>query len=101
MSHNIWIYILIMFGVSYLIRSLPITLIRRPIKNRFINSFLYYMPYVTLSVMTFPAIIYATQSVWSGIGALVIGIIVAFIGGNLPVTAAACCVTVFLMERFV
>ena len=90
-----------MFGVSYLIRSLPITLIRRPIKNRFINSFLYYMPYVTLSVMTFPAIIYATQSVWSGTAALLVGIVVAAIGGNLPVTAASCCVTVFLMELFI
>ena len=65
------------FGVSYLIRVLPLTLIRKPIKNRFIRSFLYYVPYVTLAVMTFPAIVQATQSPIAGIIALVIGIILS------------------------
>ena len=60
--HNMYLYLLIMAGVSYLVRVLPMTLIRRPIKNRFIRSFLYYVPYVTLAVMTFPAIVEATQS---------------------------------------
>ena len=57
MKNNIYIYILIMAGVSYLIRVTPLTLIRKQIKSRFLQSFLYYVPYVTLSVMTFPAII--------------------------------------------
>jgi branched-subunit amino acid transport protein len=57
MQNNVYIYILIMAGVSFLIRVLPLTLIRKPIKNQFIKSFLYYVPYVTLSVMTFPAIL--------------------------------------------
>lgn len=57
MSGNIYIYIAIVAITSYLIRVLPLTLIRKPIKNRFIRSFLYYVPYVTLAVMTFPAII--------------------------------------------
>ena len=67
--HNIYLYILIMAGVSYLIRVLPLTLIRRPITNRFIRSFLFYVPYVTLAVMTFPSIVEATQmlcSAWTG-----------------------------------
>ena len=60
MNHNIYIYILIMAGVSYAIRVLPLTLIRKQIKNQFVQSFLYYVPYVTLAVMTFPAITEAT-----------------------------------------
>ena len=57
MKHNIYIYILVMFAVTYLIRVLPLTLIRKEIKNKTIRSFLYYVPYVTLAVMTFPAIV--------------------------------------------
>ena len=71
MTHNPWIYIFIMAAVSYAIRCLPMTLIRKPIKSRFIQSFLYYVPYVTLAVMTFPAIVEATQSPISGAAALV------------------------------
>ena len=67
MEHNIWLYILVMAGVSYLIRAVPLVLIRREITNKTVRSFLYYVPYVTLSVMTFPAILEATQSPWSGL----------------------------------
>lgn len=67
---NNYIYIAVMFAVSYTIRILPLTLIRKPIKNQFIQSFLYYVPYVTLAVMTFPAIIEATQTPISGAAAL-------------------------------
>lgn len=98
MDKNIYIYILVMGVVSYLIRALPMTLLRKPIKNRFIKSFLYYVPYVTLAVMTFPAIINATQSPWSGILALVVGIITAAAGLNLIKVAVSCCVTVFVAE---
>ena len=70
MKNNIWIYIAVMAGVTFLIRVLPLTVIRKKIKNRFFNSFLYYVPYVTLAVMTFPAIVHATQSRWSGIAAM-------------------------------
>jgi|GEM_PF-5242682 len=62
MEKNIYLYIAVMAGVSYLIRVLPLTLIRKPIKNQFIQSFLYYVPYVTLAAMTFPAILSATNS---------------------------------------
>ena len=77
MTHNMYIDILITGVVSYIIRVLPLTLIRKPIKNQFIQSFLYYVPYITLSVMTFPAIIEATQSPVAGAIALVFGMISA------------------------
>ena len=71
MIRSNWLYIAVMFAVSYTIRILPLTLIRKPIKNQFIQSFLYYVPYVTLAVMTFPAIVNATQSPAAGAVALV------------------------------
>ena len=73
MEHNIYLYILVVAGVTYLIRVLPLTLIRREIKNTFLRSFLYYVPYVTLAAMTFPAILHATDSIWSGLAALAVG----------------------------
>ena len=88
------------FGVSYLIRVLPLTLIRKPIKNRFIRSFLYYVPYITLAVMTFPAIVQATQSPIAGIIALAVGIILSFVGAGLFPVACACCAVVFIAEFF-
>lgn len=95
---NIYISILTAFAVSYLIRVLPLTLIRKPIKNRFIKSFLFYVPYVTLSVMTFPAIVEATQSPIAGIIALVVGIIISFFGAGLFPVACVCCAVVFIAE---
>ena len=88
------------FIVSYLIRVLPLTLIRKPIKNRFIKSFLYYVPYITLAVMTFPAIIDATQSPIAGLIALVIGIAISYFGLGLFPVACACCAVVFAAEFF-
>ncbi|MBQ5798630.1 MAG: AzlD domain-containing protein, partial [Clostridia bacterium] len=81
--NNKYIYILIMAGVTYLIRVAPLTLIRKPINNKFIKSFLYYVPYVTLAVMTFPAIIDVTQSAWAGAAALLIGVVAAYFGAGL------------------
>ena len=83
MTHNNFIYIAVMARVSYAIRVLPLTLIRKPIKNQFIQSFLYYVPYVTLAVMTFPAIVEATQSPVAGAVALVVGILAAWFGASL------------------
>ncbi len=100
MNHNIYIYILIMAGVSYAIRVLPLTLIRKQIKNQFVQSFLYYVPYVTLAVMTFPAITEATQSPIAGGVALVVGIIAAWFGASLFQVAVSCCGVVFLLELF-
>lgn len=93
-------YIFVMFGVSYLIRVLPLTLIRRKIDNRFISSFLYYVPYVTLAVMTFPAIIEATQSPVAAAVALVVGIAAAWFGAGLLPVSVTCCAVVFVLELF-
>ena len=73
--------------VTYLVRVLPLTLIRKPIRSRFLRSFLYYVPYVTLAVMTFPAIVQATEQPIAGAAALVAGILIAWRGGGL-ITAA-------------
>ncbi len=98
MTHNIYIYILVAGLVSSLIRILPLTLIRGKIENTFIQSFLYYLPYVTLAVMTFPAIVEATEHPISGILAFLVGILAAWIGANLFVVAITCCGVVFLAE---
>jgi len=98
MQHNIWLYILVMAAVTYLIRAVPLVLIRREIRNRVIRSFLYYVPYVTLAVMTFPAILDATQSPWSGLAALAVGIVLAWTGRSLLQVAVLSCAVVFLTE---
>ena len=95
-----YIYILIMWGVTYLIRVLPLTLIKRPIKSRFIRSFLYYVPYVTLAVMTFPAIVEATQSPLAGALALAAGIALSWAGAGLFPVAVSCCAVVLIAEFF-
>ena len=100
MTAYTYISIFTAFAVSYLIRVLPLTLIRRPIKNRFLKSFLYYVPYITLSVMTFPAIIEATQSPVAGVIALLVGIVLSYFGAGLFPVACACCAVVFAAEFF-
>ena len=99
--HNVYIYILIMAGVTYLIRVLPLTLIRKEIKNNTIRSFLYYVPYVTLAVTTFPSILSATNSVVSAFMALVIGIGLAWFGANLLQVSVCACLVVFILELFI
>ena len=98
MGNNIYIYILVMWGVTYLIRVLPLTLIRGQIKNRFLRSFLYYVPYVTLAVMTFPAIVTATQVPLAGALALCAGVVLAWLGAGLFPVSVACCLVVFVVE---
>lgn len=94
------LYLLLMVITTYLIRVLPFTLIRKPIENRFIRSFLYYVPYVTLAVMTFPAMIEVTGSPLAGAVALIVGIVAAFCGAGLLPVAAICCAVVFIAELF-
>ena len=98
MSRDINLYILVMFAVTYLVRALPITLIRGKIRSPFLQSFLYYVPYVTLAVMTFPAMIEATQTPVSGVLALVGGILAAWFGCSLLQVASLCCVIVLIAE---
>lgn len=100
MEHNIYLYILVMAAVTYCIRMLPLVLIRREITNRFIRSFLYYVPYVTLAVMTFPAILSETGSVWSAWAALITGILLAWRGKSLLQVSVCACLVVFVLELF-
>ena len=95
--HNIYICLLAMAIATYAIRVLPLTLIT----NKYIKSFLYYVPYVTLAVMTFPAILTATQSMWSGLIALIGAILLAWKGGNLFQVAIVSCALVFIVELII
>ena len=98
MNHNPWIYILVMAAVTYGIRMLPLALIRKQIKHVTIRSFLYYVPYVTLAVMTFPAILTATDSVLSAALGLAAAVILAYLRRSLFQVACGACVIVFLCE---
>ena len=100
MEHEIYVYLLIMSAVTLAIRILPLTLIRRQIKNPFLRAFLYYVPYVTLAVMTFPAIVEATQSPLAGAAALIVCIAAAWSGQGLFTVAVAGCLTVLILELF-
>lgn len=100
MIHNVYIYIFIMAMTTYLIRVLPLTLIRKQITNVTIRSFLYYVPYVTLAVMTFPAILDATQSPVSGLAALVAALTLAWLGKSLFQVSVLSCLVVFILELF-
>lgn len=98
MSHNPYIYIVLMAIVTLSIRILPLTLIRKQIKNQFLQSFLYYVPYVTIAVMTFPAIMDATQSPIAGAFALIAGILASWFGANLFQVSVLCCLFVFVLS---
>ena len=98
MRNNVYIYIALMALITYLIRVLPLTLIRREIKSELIRSFLYYVPYVTLAVMTFPSILDATQTPISAAIALAIGIILAWREQSLFLVSVMCCAAVFISE---
>ena len=98
MQHSIPLYIAVMSAVTLSVKILPLTLIRRPINNRFIRSFLYYVPYVTLAVMTFPAIVQATDTPVAGAVALVGGTVAAWFGASLCQGAATWCALVFVFE---
>lgn len=98
MQHNPYLYIAVMSAVTLGIKILPITLINKPIENQFLKSFLYYVPYVTLAVMTFPAILHATGNPMAGAFALAFGLIFAWKGASLFKVSALCCVVVFVAE---
>lgn len=98
MQNNIYVYILVMAAVTYLIRVLPLTLIRKEIKNTFIRSFLYYVPYVTLAVMTVPAIFQATGNPVTGVAGFLAAVLLAYKGASLVKVAVGACVLVLLLE---
>ena len=93
-----YLYILVMALTTYLIRVLPLTLIRKPIRSTFLRSFLYYVPYVTLAIMTFPAITTVTGSTLAGAAAMVVGLLSAWFGLGLFPVSLLCCGTVILVQ---
>ena len=87
--------------VTYLVRVLPLTLIRKPIRSRFLRSFLYYVPYVTLAVMTFPAIIDSTGSTLTAVAALMAAAALSWFGGSLLQVSVLSCAVVFVLDKFI
>ena len=91
-------YLLVMAGVTYLVRVVPFILINKKIDNRFINSCLYYIPYTVLAAMTFPAILYATGNIVSAVAGLLVAIVISFRGRSLIIVAVGACAAVFITE---
>ena len=96
---NIYLYVLVMAVTTYLIRALPLTLFKKPIRSRFLRSFLHYVPTACLTAMTFPAILTATDHMISGAAGLIVGVILAFRNKSLIVVAVASAATVFLVDQ--
>lgn len=96
---KIYLYILAMAVTTYLIRALPLTLFTKPIRSRFLRSFLHYVPVACLTAMTFPAILYATGSVLSGVVGLAVAVVLSLKNKGLVLVAAASCAAVFLTEQ--
>ena len=95
----VYVYIAVMAFVTYLIRVIPLTVFRKKIENRYIQSFLYYVPYTCLTAMTFPAILYATESIWSALAGVAVAAALAFYNKSLLTVAAFTCAAVFLTEQ--
>ena len=98
---SIYIYVLVMAVTTYLIRAIPLTLLKKPIRNRFLRSFLHYVPTACLTAMTFPAILSSTDHMISGAAGLLVGVLLAFKNKSLIVVAVASCATVFIVEQLV
>ena len=98
---NIYVYILVMAVTTYLVRAIPLTLLKKPIRSRFVRSFLHYVPVACLTAMTFPAILYATDHIISGAAGLLIGVVLACKNKSLIVVALASSAAVFLVEQLV
>ena len=96
-----FIYLLILAGSTYLIRTIPFATVSRKIENRFINSFLFYIPYTVLTAMTLPAALYETTYILSAVIGLLVAVYVSLKGKSLTVVAATACLTVFVVEIFV
>lgn len=97
---SIAVYIIVMAGVTYLIRMLPFTFFRKKIKSRFFRSFLYYIPYAVLSAMTIPAIFYTTHNIYTAVAGTAVAIILAFMEMPLIVVALAATGSAFLIGLF-
>ena len=87
-------YLIVMAGVTYLIRMLPLTVFRKEIKSRFVRSFLHYVPYAVLGAMTFPDVLYATGSLWTALCGLIVAVVMAWRGRSLLSVAIGACLAV-------
>ena len=96
---SFYMYVLVMAGVTWLIRVIPLVLIRKEINNKFIKSFLYYVPYAALASMTFPAILFSTTEVIAAAAGMLVAFIMAFKEKSLLFVAAFACLTVFIVEQ--
>lgn len=95
---SIYVYIFTMALTTYLIRVLPLTIFRKPIRSRFLRSFLHYVPYACLTAMTFPAILSSTASILSGAAALIVAIVLAYRGKSLIVVALSSSAAVLITQ---
>lgn len=93
-----WIYLLIMAGSTYLIRAVPFALVQKKITNRFVRSFLYYIPYTVLTAMTFPAVLFAAGNVVAAAVGFAVAIGVALRNKSLTTVAVAACAAVYLTD---
>lgn len=93
-----WIYLLLMAGSTYLIRAVPFALVQKKITNRFLRSFLYYIPYAVLTAMTFPAVLFAAGNVVAAAVGFVVAVLFALKGKGLTTVAVAACTSVFLTD---
>ncbi|MDO5676311.1 MAG: AzlD domain-containing protein [Propionibacteriaceae bacterium] len=98
---NLWLFIAVMAGATYLLRVTPLVALRKRITNRWFLSFLHYVPYVVLTAMTVPAILFATSSVLSGAAALIVAIILAKRGASLMLVALGAALTVVVVEALI
>ena len=99
--NNFWIYLLTMAGITYLIRMMPLVLLKQKITNKFVLSFLYYVPYAVLSVMTIPAIFTSTSYVISAVLGFIVAMILSYFEKSLLTVAATSCLTVYLIELLI
>ncbi len=88
----------VMFGVTYLCKAVGLLLVKKQIRNTFVQSFLYYLPYSVLAVMVFPSILFSTSFLWSGIAGTVVALVLAFFRRGLLVVSVCSILTVFLVE---
>ena len=95
---NFALYLLTMAGVTYLIRMLPLVLVKKKITNTFVVSFLYYLPYAVLTVMTVPAVFYATGDIWSAVVGFIVALVLAYFGKGLMTVAICSCAGVLATE---
>ena len=101
MFPNYWPYVIVMAVVTYLVRVVPLTLIRKEITNEFFLSFLYYVPYACLAAMVFPAILSSTSFMISGLVGLIVGFVMAYMEKSLMTVALTACAAVFICERII